>query len=301
MFGYVKVYQPELKMGEFEQYRGVYCALCRTLGKRYGLLAQLTLSYDMTFLALLHMALSDTCVGFENGHCPYNPLKKRMCCKPTPMLDFTADAAMLLAYHKTTDTIADDGFIKRMAARMVLPIMRRNRRRAAERLPELDAVITRAMERQHELEQAKVSSVDQAAEPTAQMLATLCTRADESQRAVLERLGYCLGRWVYLMDAAEDLEEDLSTGSYNPLITAHAVTDSPESIQSARQAAAFSLNASMAECRAAYDALTVHRFDGILRNVIEWGMSHIQKQVLSGEKRTRAARRSGGLSDEKSV
>ena len=96
MFGYVKVYQPELKMGEFEQYRGVYCALCRTLGKRYGVLAQMTLSYDVTFLSVLHMALSEDCVGFTKGRCPYNPFKKRTCCQNSVALDIGADAAMLL-------------------------------------------------------------------------------------------------------------------------------------------------------------------------------------------------------------
>ncbi len=111
MFGYVKVYQPELKMGEFEQYRGMYCSLCRTLGKRYGILAQMTLSYDVTFLSVLHMALSEECPGFTKGHCPYNPFKKRTCCCANAALDTCADAAMLLVYHKTLDTIADDRFL----------------------------------------------------------------------------------------------------------------------------------------------------------------------------------------------
>ncbi len=296
MFGYVKVYQPELKMGEFEQYRGAYCALCRTLGKRYGFVAQMTLSYDMTFLALLHLALSDSCVGFAQGRCPYNPFKKRMCCKPSPSLDFAADAAMLLVYHKTVDTITDDRFFKRFAARLILPIMRRNRRRAAEHLPQLDEVLSCAMDEQRKLEEEQAASVDRAAEPTARMLSALCKNADANQDDVLERLGYCLGRWVYLMDAVEDLEEDLRNHSYNPLLLTHN-----SDVTAAREAARFSLNASMAECRAAYDALTVRRFDGILRNVFEYGMAYIQKQVLSGEKRTRATRRSGGIQNEQSV
>ena len=290
MFGYVKVYQPELKMGEFEQYRGAYCALCRTLGKRYGITAQMTLSYDMTFLALLHMALADSCTGFAHGRCPYNPFKKRMCCKPSAALDFAADAAMLLVYHKTVDTIADDRFVKRLTARLLLPIMRRNRRRAALRLPQLDETLAAAMDAQRDLEQRAVSSIDQAAEPTARMLAALCACADETQQPALERLGYCLGRWVYLMDATEDLAEDLRNQSYNPLLIAHS-----GDVSAARDAVTFSLNASMAECRTAYDALNIRRFDGILRNVMEWGMPHMQKQVLSGEKRTRAKHRSGGF------
>ncbi|MBQ9860815.1 MAG: hypothetical protein IJO75_01005 [Clostridia bacterium] len=304
MFGYVKVYQPELKMGEFEQYRGIYCSLCKTLGKRYGFTAQMTLSYDMTFLAVLHMALTEECTGFKKGRCPYNPLKKRTCCNHNAALDFCADAAMLLAYHKTKDTIADDRFFKRLTAKLLLPIMRRNRRRAARRLPELNQLIEQEMLCQRELEKKKTTSVDLAAEPTAQMLSALCCEAsnNEKQKRILSRFGYCLGRVVYFMDAADDLEDDLKNGSYNPIALSQGVeTVNNEKIRSARQSAEWLLNASVAECKAAYELLNVHRFDGILRNVLEWGIPGMQKQVLSGERKKKPSHRSGGLNDAKSV
>ncbi len=304
MFGYVKVYQPECKMGEFEQYRGIYCSLCKTLGKQYGFTAQMTLSYDMTFLAVLHMALAEGCTGFKKGRCPYNPLKKRTCCNHNAALDFCADAAMLLAYHKTEDTIADDRFFKRLAAKILLPIMRRNRRRAAQRLPELDRLIEQEMVRQRELEQKATASVDLAAEPTAQILSALCSEAsnDGKQKRVLSRFGYCLGRVVYLMDAADDLEEDLKNGSYNPIALSERLdTADKEKIRSVRESAGWMLNASLAECKAAYELLTIRRFDGILRNVLEWGIPGMQKLVLSGERKKRPSRRSGGLNDAKSV
>ncbi|MBQ3259065.1 MAG: hypothetical protein IJN61_05445 [Clostridia bacterium] len=304
MFGYVKVYQPELKMGEFEQYRGIYCSLCKTLGKRYGFTAQMTLSYDMTFLVVLHMALMEECTGFKKGRCPYNPIKKRTCCNHNAALDFCADAAMLLAYHKTEDTLADDHFFKQLTARMLLPIMRRNRRRAAKRLPELDQLIEREMLRQNELEESGIASVDLAAEPTAEMLSALCSEAanDEKQKRVLSRFGYCLGRVVYLMDAADDLEDDLKNRSYNPIALSMGLnTVDMEKIKSARESAGWMLNTSIAECKAAYELLNVRRFDGILRNVLEWGIPGMQKLVLSGERKKRPSRRSGGFNDAKSV
>ena len=48
MFGYVKTCTPQLRLCEWEAYRGIYCGLCRTLGRRFGPLARLTLSYDFT-------------------------------------------------------------------------------------------------------------------------------------------------------------------------------------------------------------------------------------------------------------
>ncbi len=298
MFGYVKVYQPQLKMGEFEQYRGVYCSLCRTLGKRYGILAQMTLSYDVTFLALLHLSLAETCVGFQGGRCPYNPLKKRLCCHDHAALDFCADAAMMLVYHKTLDTLSDDRFSKRLVARLLLPFYRRYRRKAAARQPELDTYVLKYMDKQKTLESDKVTSVDQAAEPTAQILSRLCQTAgkDEAQREILARFGYCLGRWVYLIDATDDLADDFLTGNYNPVLLSRDVTES-EQLQTARESMLLSLNASLAECRACYEELHVEQFGGILSNVLEWGIPHIQQQVLSGEK----SRRTGGFNNAKSV
>ena len=285
MFGYIKVYQPELKMGEFEQYRGLYCSLCRRLGKRYGCTAQMTLSYDMTFLVLLEMAMADGCVGFHKARCPYNPLKKRTCCGDSPTLDRCADASVLLVYHKTRDTIADSGFLKRVAARIALLPASRHRRRAAGYQPEMDKAMAAYVKQQAAVEEARSASLDEAAEPTATLLSFLCAQisADERQHRVLERFGYCLGRWIYLMDAADDLAEDSRTGNYNPLLSSldeAPVTD--ELLAACRDRVKLSLNASLAECKAAYELLEIRRFDGILRNILECGMMNVQHTVLNG-------------------
>lgn len=286
MFGYVKVYQPELKMGEFEQYRGVYCALCKQLGKRYGVLARMTLSYDFTFLALFRMALDEACPGFKPGRCAFNPLKKRTCCCDSVHLEGAADAATLLVYYKTRDTIADSGFFKGLAARLLLPFAASARKKAARRAPELDRFIAQCMAQQAELETQKVSSIDAAAEPSARMLAYLAamTARDDRERQILDRFGYCLGRWIYHIDAVDDLEEDLKSGNYNPYILSRGLEPgNSKALEKTREYALLTLNASLAECVAAYNLLDVRRFDGILRNILELGMPNIQKQVLSGE------------------
>ena len=285
MFGYIKTYQPELKIGEFEHYRGVYCGLCHRLGKRYGLLAQCSLSYDFAFLALLRLAMATECAGYRRALCPYNPLKKRTCCCDTRQLDAVADAAVLLTYHKLKDTVADGGFWKRLGARLLLPFAAWDRRRCAARHPRWDVLVAGHMADQTALEKGACSSLDAAAEPTARLLEFFFANeaAEESQRRVLSRFGYCLGRWIYLMDAAEDLSADVKVGNYNPLALAEGITTmDEEAIKRARQRMVGSLNASLAECKAAYELLDIRRFDSILRNVLEWGMPTVQRQVLSG-------------------
>lgn len=53
MFGYIVVNQSEMKFKEYDVYRSYYCGLCQSLKERYGVLGQLSLNYDMTFILML--------------------------------------------------------------------------------------------------------------------------------------------------------------------------------------------------------------------------------------------------------
>ncbi|MBQ5840579.1 MAG: hypothetical protein IIW40_01350 [Clostridia bacterium] len=286
MFGYVRLHKPEIKMGEYEQYRGVYCTLCRRLGKRYGLPARMTLSYDMTFLALLYMALEENDPAFCDGRCSFNPTKKCARCQNTTGTDMAADIGILLSYYKLRDTLADEGFWKRLGAYCLLPMAKGAHRRAAKRRPEADQWAAAMMEAQRAVEEDNSPSLDRAAEPFALLLGQLAQSlsADERQQLILQRLGYCLGRWIYLIDAAEDLPEDIEAGRYNPYAAARGLTaPDTDAVKAVRESAVLTLNACLAECIAAYNLLDVRRFDGILRNILEQGMPRAQRRVLCGE------------------
>lgn len=289
VFGYVRLNKPEIKMGEYEQYRGIYCTLCRRLGRRYGLHARMTLSYDSTFLALLQMALEDAPPDFCPGRCSFNPVKRCLKCRNTAAIDRAADLAVLLTYYKLQDTRRDEGFWKRLGATLLLPLAALDRRRAAKRQPAAETHIAAMMAAQRAVETAHTASVDAAAEPFARLLEWMAadTARDDTERRILERFGYCLGRWVYLMDAADDLPEDLSKNRYNPYIFARNIQKGNEqAVREAREYAAGALNASLAECIAAYNLLNPRRFDGILRNILEQGMPAAMRRVIAGEDRT---------------
>ena len=294
MFGYVRIYKPDLKVAEYEYYQGIYCSLCKQLGKRYGFLARMTLSYDFTFLAMFRMALDDRCAGFRKGRCAFNPLKKRTCCCDNEHIPFAADVATLLVYYKLKDNLADEGFWKSLPARLLLPFASHARKKAVRKQPELDRVIRECMQKQAALEKARTASIDAAAEPTAQMLAYLSSlpARDDKERRILERFGYCLGRWIYLVDAVDDLPEDLEKGRYNPYILSRYLENGqPEALEETRRYSLLTLNACLAECLAAYNLLTVRRFDGILRNVLEQGMPSVQRQAASGQSEKASKRR----------
>ncbi len=281
MFGYVKVFRPELKMCEYEQYKAVYCALCRTLGKRYGLAARMTLSYDFTFLALFLMALQeDAPVSFEQGRCPFHPLKKRMLCVSNEVLDFAADVAVLLTYHKLCDTVKDERFFKRMVARGTKLLFHRDYKRAVSRRPAEAEAASAFMRAQDAVEASDSPCVDACAEPTAVFLQTLACHGGTDE--TVARFGYCLGRFIYLADAAQDLEDDLKSGSFNP----YAVSESAcaeEWIDEKKPYAAASLHASVAVCAECFEELTIHRFRGILANVIYQGLPFVIRRTCEGK------------------
>lgn len=284
MFGYVRLFKPTITMGEYEQYKGIYCTLCKRLGKHYGLASRFTLSYDMTFLALLEMALTEEGPGFCPSRCSFNPTKKCLKAQYTAPIDRAADIGTILAYYKLKDTLADEGLGKRLGALCLLPFAAVARNKAKKRRSEMDDLVGRMMGRQAELEAGKTASIDGAAEPFALMLQEMAASmaADDTQRRVLERFGYCLGRWVYLTDAVDDLAEDVRKGRYNPYALSRGVA-TPQQVAATRGYATESLNACLAECIAAYNLLQIRRFDGILRNILEQGMPHTVKRVIAGE------------------
>ncbi|MBQ6705886.1 MAG: hypothetical protein IJN07_00040 [Clostridia bacterium] len=289
MFGYVQMYKPELKMREYEQYRGVYCSLCKQLGRRYGAFLRLGLSYDLTFLALLSMALKPACVGFSQSRCSYNPMKKCLACESTGALEKAADITALMVYYRAQDTLEDEGFFKRLKVWLTMPFLRRYHKKAKALLPEIDRELSQMMRRQREVEAAKTASIDAAAEPFAMLLQYLCSElsTDERQQAVLSRLGYCLGRYVYLADAIADLREDGRRGRYNPFILNRRLNlNDTAAVEETERYAADVLRHCQAECIAAYNLLDIYHFDGILRNILQEGITAVVEKQKGVKKET---------------
>ena len=289
MFGYIKVNKPELKMREYEQYRAVYCSLCQALGKRYGFAARMTLSYDFAFLAMFLMALSDDEVLFETGRCPFRPFKKRLMCQSFAhdALTYAADTAVLLTVHKLSDTVCDERFFKRMGARILRLLMRRDYKKAQHRRPEEADAAAAFMAAQTALEEAKIMSVDAAADPTATLLslfAASCFSEDHEWHETAARFGYQLGRFVYLADAADDLQDDARNGRYNPFLKE---TDelNEQALEERRLFAEQVLHGATAVCCECYEQLPIQRFDGILRNVLYEGMPSVIYQICYPEER----------------
>ena len=273
MFGYVRPFKPELKVKEFETYNAIYCGLCHKLGKAFGVAARFTLSYDFVFLAMLHMATQEECPSFKKCSCFANPIKKKMCCTSDEALLFSADAAAISMYFKVKDNIEDSRWWEKMLWRMLLPFASDSRKKAAKRQPQMDEAFAEMMAKQREAEKCS-AGLDEAAEPTAGAMAKvfmLLADGSDSQKRVLERMGYLIGRYVYLCDACDDLEDDRKRGSFNPLIGSGADNDSAKG----------ALYLTIAEIQAAYALLEVNRYGEILENIVELGLKNRADTILA--------------------
>lgn len=276
MFGYIKPLKPEMKIREFDTYQAVYCGLCKQLGASFGPFARLTLSYDFAFLAMLSMSLQEEPPVFHRERCFVNPLKKKFCCKCSSSSHFSGCVAMIMLYHKARDNWADSRLGGKLLAALSLPFCRNARRKAAAEHPEVDAVISQCMEKQAQIEAASSPLVDEAAEPSAQALSFLCKTLsqDPIQQRVLERLGYLLGRWVYCIDALDDLKDDLKNGNYNPYLKAWQVSPNAPLPPGCVEEAVASLYATTAEISASYELLTLYHYKPILDNIIYLGLKN---------------------------
>lgn len=275
MFGYLQIHKDELKVKEYEAYKSVYCGLCKQLGKDYGFMTRLILSYDCTFYAILLMSLKRSCTGFFDGRCKFNPLKK---CKFADCKDNAYSKASALsvisAYYKVVDDIDDSGFFKRIALKIVKPFFGRRQKKAARRFPEIEIIVSEMMKNQKAAENDELVTIDKAANSTAKMISDLAALegGNDLQKRVLSEFGYQIGRWVYLIDAADDYEKDKKSGNFNPFIKADI--NDKDYINSV-------LSQSLARAYDAYNLLDIIDFKPIIDNMMLYGFPNKQNAVLN--------------------
>lgn len=283
MFGYVKAYKPELRIKEFEFYKAVYCSLCRDLGKKYGIVSRFSLSYDFTFLTLLQMSLVGGCAPTERKRCVCNPLKKCNYLKAEGLPEMPIAAAQIMLYSKLNDNIADEGLLKGLGYRFLRLLSKKGYKKAAEKFPDVDEIFKEYLACQTDLESKNETDIDLAAEPTAKMLSSLfalCSPNGETR--ALEKLGYSIGRWIYILDAAADLTKDIKKNRYNPFKT--EINQNTDLTEFLKQRVQFSLNMCISEAEAAFDLLEIQRFKNILGNIVYVGLEESQKCIINKEK-----------------
>ena len=280
MFGFIRPVKSELKVKEADRFQQVYCGLCHAIRARYGRFYTMFLSYDMTFYALVVGSGETAKEQTERRRCDAHPVTKRVCAAPDDALALAADASVLLSYHKFRDNLTDEKGAKRLLAAVLCRLGRRGYEKARARLPEADRDIRAALDELHALENENCASMDRAADASARMTAAVVPHTGDARERVLRQMFYHAGRWLYLLDAAQDVPEDMKTGAYNPLVQRYALK-TPD-ITDIKQPLERTLERSLADVCTAFDLLDAQRDAEIIRNIIFLGMPTVTRQVLDG-------------------
>lgn len=288
MYGYVRIHAPELKVREQEYYRAVYCGLCRTMGKCTGQCSRMTLSYDFTFFALVRMALTGKYPTVKTHHCPVHPLRKRPVAEPTEDLALCAYMSAILVYHKIRDDLRDETGMKRTAATAAAPFVASIRHRAIKRgYAHADVAVAEAMQTLCALEAARPPSVDEPATLFGNLMALLLAYGLEGDQAKLAHtIGRHVGRWVYILDAADDYADDMKRGRYNPLACLYGDPTMTELPDHKKQELRNALLAELIELERAFDLLDTTdnpNLGGVLSNILYEGMPREADRVLFGK------------------
>ncbi len=281
MFGYVRPLKPELKVKEYEMFRAAYCGLCTQLKRSYGGMARYVISYDLTFLAML-LAGKDELPHVCSGRCPASPCRRKKYLRCGAEYETAAAQSVILMYWKLVDAARDGGLKQKLYAAPLSVLLKRKYRRAAAAQPYFAAETQRLLAELARLEEERNASLDAAADSFARILqAAAKDCGDPDRERILSQLLYHLGRFIYILDAVDDYEEDCKSGSYNPLIyrfeTGGRALNGEE-----REELRLTLRHSIGLIGAAYELKDKNVYDGILSNIIYLGLENAVDLVFSG-------------------
>lgn len=292
MFGYVKPFIPTLRVGEYEAYKGIYCGVCRAMGKVTGHPSRLGLSYDYVFLAALRLAAEGVPISFKRKSCIAHPITKRNTALPCDVFDYCAAAGAILASAKLKDDVSDEKGMKRLGITFYIPI----KNGAMKRLPEKYLPLKNAVEEQldilSQIEKAKESSIDIPADIFGRILGEICSFGYDGEiKRITFEIGHSVGRFIYVADAADDAPKDRKCGSYNPILLSYvdALTVGPDGKERLKKNVATDLFTAIsldaARAGAALDLINPENkgiYLGILSNIINFGIGKEAERLLFG-------------------
>lgn len=290
MFGYINISRDGLSQERQERFRAYYCGLCHTLKSRYGQLSRFTLSYDMTVLYLLLTALYEPEGREAEAKCLPHPMKPHLTVL-NEFADYCADMNLLLCYHKLLDDVHDEGSL---AARGREKLFRENYRKLAVLYPETSRLVETVLSDLGQKERDGTLTADEGANATARILGTIYAPRQDEWTEPLIRIGEGLGRFIYLMDAYDDLDEDIRKHRFNPLIEMSHQPDFEEAIREV-------LRMMVADAAAAFEVLPIVQDIDILRDILYtgcWGRYSLRYQERAKKSGTLREITKGGAGKE---
>ena len=277
MFGYVIINREALSEAEFTRFRAHYCGLCHQLYAQYGLSGCTTLSYDLTFLQILLSSLYEPAEQSLQERCLLHPFRKHACVL-SPVNQYAADMNVAMTWHKCQDNWADEKSLLSLGEKKLLD---KAYRQVEARYPDKCAFFARCIGELNQVEQTGEAQIDRPTNLTGQLFGEMFAYRDDMWSETLRSMGEALGRFIYLMDAYDDLPGDVKRGRFNPLIDLSRREDYEPFMERL-------LTMTIAECTAEFEKLPLVQDINILRNILYSGVwskyAILQKKKESARK-----------------
>lgn len=273
MFGYVVAHKPELKMREFYKYKAYYCGLCKVLREKYGFSGQLTLTYDMTFLIILLTSLYEPVSDVEEKRCIVHPLEKQKMLT-NEITEYAADMNVVLSYFHLKDDWQDE---KSKKGYLGMKALSRAYRKLEEKYLDKCKRIRECLDTLQTCEIQGESDIDTVSRCFGDLMAELFVYKQDVWEETLRKVGFYLGKFIYIMDAYDDVVQDSKKHNYNVLISEFEKEEFDEYCKEM-------LNAILAECTNAFELLPCVEDAEILRNILYAGVwTRFDKKQLEKE------------------
>ncbi|CEN90662.1 DUF5685 family protein [Paraclostridium sordellii] len=271
MFGYVRINKMDLTFREFDTYKGYYCGLCKYLKENHGEISRLSLNYDITFLILLLTSVYRPKSTLTKEVCIANPIKKKNRIV-NEVTEYAASMNVLLTYYKLEDNLHDDKGVKDIIA---YNLYKGKLKKAYEKYPKKADYIKSQLEELQKLESENSTNIDKVSNTFGNLMGEIFAYKEDDFEEKLRSIGFNIGKYIYILDAYEDLDKDIKKGRYNPFI--EYIDKKEELIKKVDKLISISLG----YLSQSIDELHIKTNVGIIDNIIYSGVYLRYKNILN--------------------
>ena len=214
MFGYVRINKMDLTFREYENYKGYYCGLCKYLKENHGEISRIGLNYDITFLIVILSAIYKPKTNIFEEVCLVSPFKRKKKLI-NYITEYAASMNILLTYYKLEDNLLDDKGVKDILA---YNLYKSKLKMAHKKYPHKSQIIKEQMKILNQLEKNKEYNIDKVSNTFGELMGEIFAYKKDKYEDDLRRIGFNIGKYIYILDAYEDLNEDYKKGRYNPFM-----------------------------------------------------------------------------------
>ena len=289
MFGYIYPFKMDLKLKHYNTFKSYYCSLCHTIKKNYGNIPRISLNFDITFMAIFLDSFSIKKPVIEKKVCLIHPIEKKYIMKNISSIEYSSHINIILTHNKIVDDINDEN---NLLSKILLPISNKYMQNLPNYLNNIKHKINNHLKNLKELENKnKILSIDEYAHPFSNLMKEIfnfyCKFNDFDNKTLvhINRLSYSLGKWIYIIDSLNDIEKDLKTSSFNPIIHIHNITKEKINIETFKKSIQDKYYSLLTHvnynCLENFKYLKLNKNYDLIENILQLGMPFKTDKIIN--------------------